>query len=90
MRGGIAYLWDKSGSFEKNCIKGTVELEPLEDRGDIEELKAMIEKHERYTDSAIAQKILSDWSKQITNFIKGMPTDYKRVLEEMASRNIAV
>ena len=67
-----------------------MELEPLENRGDIEELKAMIEKHGRYTGAAIAQKILSDWSNQITNFVKVMPTDYKRVLQEMASRNIAV
>ena len=82
----MGQIWE----LRKNCNKGTVELEPLDNQGDIEELKAMIEKHQNYTGSTVAQKILSDWPNQITNFIKVMPTDYKRVLEEMASRNIAV
>tara|TARA_E500000331_G_scaffold11990_1_gene10932 strand:- start:572 stop:1840 length:1269 start_codon:yes stop_codon:yes gene_type:complete len=90
MSGGIAYIWDRSGNFEKNCNKGTVLLEPLENRADIKELKSMIEKHAGYTGSTIAQEILSDWSNQLSNFVKVMPTDYKRVLEEMASKNIAV
>ncbi len=90
MSGGIAYIWDRSGNFEENCNMGTVQLERLENRADIQELKSMIEKHEGYTGSTIAQQILSDWSSQLSNFIKVMPTDYKRVLEEMASKNIAV
>ena len=90
MSGGIAFIWDRSGNFEKNCNKGTVLLEPLEDRADIKELKSMIEKHAGYTGSTIAQEILSDWSNQLSSFVKVMPTDYKRVLEEMASKNIAV
>ena len=90
MSGGIAYIWDRSGNFEKNCNKGTVLLEPLENRADIKELKSMIEKHAGYTGSTVAQEILSDWSNQLSNFVKVMPTDYKRVLEEMGSKSIAV
>ena len=90
MSGGIAYIWDRSGNFEKNCNKGTVQLESIENRADIKELKSMIEKHAVYTGSTIAEKILSNWSNQLSNFVKVMPTDYKRVLEEMASKNIAV
>ena len=90
MSGGIAYIWDKSGNFEKNCNKGTVLLERLENQADIYELKSMIEKHKGYTGSTIAQEILSDWKNQLSNFVKVMPTDYKRVLEEMAAKNIAV
>jgi len=46
------------------------------------ELQALIEKHYRYTDSAVARKVLDNWEQSLRQFIKVMPTDYKRVLEE--------
>ncbi len=42
----------------------------------------MIEKHLEYTQSVVAKTILSDWENSLGQFVKVMPTDYKRVLQE--------
>jgi len=80
MSGGIAYVWDPEGEFPKQCNTGTFELEDLVSIDDILELKAMIKKHYLYTDSPVAKSILDDWEKRMSEFVKVMPTDYKRVL----------
>jgi glutamate synthase domain-containing protein 3 len=61
---------------------GMVELEPVTADEDIAELKQMIENHLRYTASDVAKRILNDWDGALSQFIKVMPTDYKRVLEK--------
>ena len=35
------------------------------------------------TGSEVAKSILNSWDNEITKFVKVMPTDYKRVLNEM-------
>jgi glutamate synthase domain-containing protein 3 len=50
------------------------------------ELKGMIEKYIRYTNSKEASDILSDWESSKKSFIKVMPVDYKRVLKEQAQK----
>jgi glutamate synthase domain-containing protein 3 len=82
MSGGIAYVWDKNGNFESKCNLGTVELDPVESDEDIAELFELIEHHYIYTKSEVARKILDEWPINLSEFIKVMPTDYKRVLEE--------
>ena len=82
MSGGIAYVWDKNGNFESKCNLGTVELDPVESDEDIAELFELIEHHHIYTKSEVARKILDEWPINLSEFIKVMPTDYKRVLEE--------
>lgn len=80
MSGGIAYVWDPEDEFPKQCNTGTFELEQLVSIEDILELKAMIKKHFLYTDSPVAKGILDEWDKHMSQFVKVMPTDYKRVL----------
>ena len=46
-------------------------------------LKTLIEKHFKYTDSERAQFILANWDKARTQFIKVMPNEYKRALNEL-------
>ncbi len=84
MSGGIAYVWDKASDFENKCNKGTFELESLEVYEDIEELRTLIENHLNYTNSSVAQEILNNWESELKRFKKVMPTDYKRVLKELA------
>ncbi|MDA0979035.1 MAG: glutamate synthase subunit alpha, partial [Proteobacteria bacterium] len=84
MSGGIAYVWDKDGSFERQCNNETFELYPVDRDDDIAELRNLIEKHLEYTGSTVAEKILANWPNELSRFIKVFPTDYKRVLEEMA------
>ena len=86
MSGGIAYIWDKNKTFAPLCNMGMVELESLVAEEDIDELKTMIENHLRYTGSDVAKAALDSWSETIKQFVKVMPTDYKRVLEEMAKQ----
>lgn len=82
MSGGIAYVWDPQGQFDIACNKEMVELENMQADEDIQELHHMISNHLKYTESAIAARILDDWQTSLKQFVKVMPTDYKRVLEE--------
>lgn len=84
MSGGIAYVWDQKGDFRKMCNFETFELEQLIGEDDILELERLIRNHLEYTGSAVAEKILATWEESLQQFVKVMPTDYKRVLLEIA------
>ena len=90
MSGGIAYVYDQDKSFEKRCNLSTFELEKLKVKEDLDELKELLEKHFRYTGSSVAKKILDNWKKETHNFVKVMPTDFKRVLQEMDEQKLKV
>ena len=79
MSGGIAYVWDVSQEFRQNVNLEMVELENLEE-DDLHEVRRMIEEHEGLTGSTVAAGLLGDWKNSKQDFIKVMPTDYKRVL----------
>jgi glutamate synthase (NADPH/NADH) large chain len=49
-------------------------------------LKQLILKHKRYTDSDVAKTILEDWDNQRSKFVKVMPVDYRRALEQMQAQ----
>ncbi|MGB1404921.1 MAG: hypothetical protein ACPG6F_04565, partial [Flavobacteriaceae bacterium] len=86
MSGGIAYLYSEDGTFdEKKFNLEMVELEDLQ-QSDIESLQVLLQNHLDYTKSPKAKTILENWSKSSKNFIKVMPTDYKRALEMMANK----
>ena len=87
MSGGEAFVYDPNKELERKCNLDTFELEELINENDLIGLKELIEKHYEYTDSEVAKNILNDWDNQIDNFVKVMPTDYKRVLEEMNLSN---
>ncbi|MFT7547295.1 MAG: glutamate synthase (NADPH/NADH) large chain [Candidatus Azotimanducaceae bacterium] len=84
MSGGIAYVRDISGDFSTQCNMGTIELEPVTANEDIAELKTLIQRHHKYTESLLAANILNNWTDEVNNFIKVIPTDYKRVLLALA------
>ncbi|MDB4721276.1 glutamate synthase large subunit [Verrucomicrobiales bacterium] len=82
MSGGAAYIWDPENEFPPKCNMEMVELEKVTDDEDIEELQSLIEEHGKLTGSTVANGILDDWENALNDFVKVMPTDYKRVLEE--------
>ena len=82
MSGGIAYIYNNEGNFEENCNSETFELETLLAE-DLNDLKNLITKHGNYTESTVAKLILDNWETESQKFLKVMPTDYKRVLNEM-------
>ncbi|MFW5656647.1 MAG: glutamate synthase large subunit [Bacteroidota bacterium] len=83
MSGGIAYVLDVRGNFNYYCNKGLVELSPVGDRDDINELQQLISNHYNYTRSELAEKILVNWDEYLPRFIKVIPFEYKKVLEEL-------
>ena len=82
MSGGIAFVWDPKEEFSAKCNMGTVDLEPVEEDEDIAELRELIEHHREYTGSSVAERILDSWPEILSEFVKVMPVDYKRVLQE--------
>ncbi|HEY5662561.1 MAG TPA: glutamate synthase large subunit [Ilumatobacter sp.] len=83
MSGGIAYVYDRNNDFDRKVNYEMVDIEQL-DEADRAFLRATIEAHLAYTDSAVAHRMLSGWSVEVSRFRKVMPTDYKRVLSVMA------
>lgn len=88
MSGGIAYVLDINGDFEYYCNKGLVELSPLEDIQDIKELQHLIGEHLLYTKSRLAEKILVNWNEYVRKFVKVIPLEYKKVLQQMKLADI--
>jgi glutamate synthase domain-containing protein 3 len=89
MSGGIAYVWNKDGNFERMCNTETFELERMEVAEDIRELRTLLENHQNYTGSTVAGHILDNWKTELARFVKVMPTEYKRSLAEMAVAKVA-
>ena len=95
MSGGVAYVYDPNKTFKNYCNLSMVTLEKVE-KENIETdkpqhlnlvdeiiLKTLIENHCQYTRSNIANKILNQWDVELENFVKVMPIEYKRALNEM-------
>jgi glutamate synthase (NADPH/NADH) large chain len=80
MSGGIAYVWDRDGTFGANLNGEMVDLEDCDD-DDVAWLEEILTAHSSYTDSAVAGRLLATWPKAASSFVKVMPRDYKRVLE---------
>jgi glutamate synthase (NADPH/NADH) large chain len=59
-------------------------------RYDAERLRILIERHHLHTDSARARALLENWDEAVVHFIKVMPKDYRRALNELeAERRVA-
>jgi glutamate synthase domain-containing protein 3 len=82
MSGGVAYVLDEFGEFEKGCNTSMVLLEQVDAIEDRELLRGLIERHARYTGSARAKHILERFDLFLPRFAKVIPTEYKRVIEE--------
>jgi len=90
MSGGIAYIYDPDNKFPEKCNMGLVGLETVDEIAEKEELYNYIKEHVEVTGSTVGQTILEDWDSIVKNFVKVMPHDYKRVLEENASATAKV
>jgi len=81
MSGGIAYVLDEFGDFAERCNTEKVDLEKVVDDEDRDELRALIEKHHQFTESANAKRVLDGWDAMLPKFVKVYPRDYRRVVE---------
>ncbi|MCB4807061.1 glutamate synthase large subunit [Tamlana sp. 62-3] len=83
MSGGMAFVYDPDNKFVNGlCNTETIEFEDVVGQ-DAEDLKALIEKHVLYTDSNRGKEILENWSTALANFVKIMPTEYKKALKRL-------
>lgn len=89
MSGGIAYVLDVNQDFHSKINMEMVEVSRIEDPTEIAFVRGLIEDHHHYTGSELAARILLDFTRALNHFVKVLPTDYKRVLEEEATKAAA-
>jgi glutamate synthase domain-containing protein 3 len=82
MSGGFAYVLDEDGKFEKRCNLEMVELETLAAE-DAAFVAALLERHHEHTRSEKAKRLLTRWEDTLSKFVKVVPIEYRRVLEEL-------
>jgi len=80
MSGGIAFVLDEASDFKARCNLGMVDLEELVDGEDVELVKDLLARHIRFTQSPVAARLLVDWERSQSRFVKVIPQDYKRVM----------
>jgi glutamate synthase (ferredoxin) len=81
MSGGIAYIFDETGDFPRNCNLEMVKLYPLEDPEEMDEVRELIHRHGLATGSDRSHRIVENWDAMAGKFVKVFPNDYRRVLE---------
>ncbi|MGD0341079.1 MAG: glutamate synthase large subunit [Bacteroidales bacterium] len=90
MSGGIAYVFNEFGNFDYYCNMGMVELSLVEELSEISELTELLNRHYTFTHSKKARMILDDPDKYIPKFIKVVPYDYKKVLQEQKLEELRI
>ncbi len=86
MSGGVAYIWNPNEDFDFYCNMEMVELTLLEDPADRAELLEHIKAHYKHTGSVVAEPMIEDWSKYSKQFLKVMPVEYKKILQQRAKQ----
>jgi len=86
MSGGIAYVLDEEDRLASRCNMELVGFDDF-DEADYIELRDLISEHHERTASSVADRVLRDWDTLRKRFVKVMPHDYKRALEEAAQRS---
>ena len=82
MSGGVAYVYDPRHTFDYFCNMDMVEINLVEDSVSRKELLELVRQHYLHTGSALAGRMLDDWSRVAGDFVQVIPIEYKRVLEE--------
>ena len=83
MTGGVAYVFDEYGTLASRCNQESVELKAPTD-AELEQIRALIEEHVRYTASPRGIKLLYRFAVLSRHFVKVIPTEYERVLQIVA------
>ncbi|MCP5542522.1 MAG: glutamate synthase large subunit, partial [Akkermansiaceae bacterium] len=83
MSGGVAYVYDIDGLFEKRLNKDMVNLYRLIECGDadIALIRTEIGNHVEATGSERGKFLLENWESELPKFFKVFPRDYERMLE---------
>jgi glutamate synthase (NADPH/NADH) large chain len=77
MSGGVAYVLNLR---EGRVNRELVDLMPLREL-DVEIVQELLTRHRRWTESAVAGRLLADWDNVKSQFTLVLPRDYQRVLD---------
>jgi glutamate synthase (NADPH/NADH) large chain len=86
MSGGIAYVLDEMQLFDTLCNLDMVELESVWKPEDKTLLHDLIQRHEKFTRSSRARRVLDAWPDMVGRFVKVIPVDYRMALQRMRAR----
>jgi glutamate synthase domain-containing protein 2/glutamate synthase domain-containing protein 1/glutamate synthase domain-containing protein 3 len=89
MSGGVAFVLDEHQLFDTLCNLDMVDLESLWHEEDEALLRSLITRHQSWTGSERAQRILDNWDEMAARFVKVMPIDYREALERQREREEA-
>ena len=84
MSGGVAYVLDLRPELVNAELVDLLPLRPQDE----EEVKGLLTKHHTWTDSAVAERLLSDWDDARGRFTLVLPRDYQRVLDVRAQAEV--
>jgi glutamate synthase domain-containing protein 2/glutamate synthase domain-containing protein 1/glutamate synthase domain-containing protein 3 len=82
MSGGTAFVLDENQLFDTRCNLEMVDVEQLIAEEDRRFLHRCITRHAQYTGSELARKILGEWEEFLPHFVKVMPLEYRRAMEQ--------
>jgi glutamate synthase (NADPH/NADH) large chain len=86
MSGGMAFVFDKHQALRERCNLAQVELESVVSESDLWLLHTLIDDHARHTGSPLARRLLDHWGLTVSRFVKVMPTEYKRALQQQRAQ----
>ncbi len=90
MSGGVAYVYAPDRKvFEANCNPELVDLEHVTEDDDIVQLRELITRHQVFTGSTVAARMLDHWEASLKKFVKVMPRDYKLAMKELQAEAAA-
>ncbi|MED4205459.1 glutamate synthase large subunit [Neobacillus mesonae] len=86
MSGGTAYVFtDDEKTLKTHCNQEFIDFEIVDDSHERNEVKQLLMKHFQHTGSLKAWKILRQWDQTISNCVKIIPKEYKRIMEAFGS-----
>ncbi|WP_029525957.1 glutamate synthase-related protein [Polaromonas glacialis] len=103
MSGGVAYVYDEDGLFATRCNTSMVSMDKVVltaeqhthdhsdwhgGESDEEQLKRLLQDHNRWTGSKRARELLDTWNVSRLKFVKVFPNEYKRALIERKERRL--
>jgi glutamate synthase domain-containing protein 3 len=84
MSGGLAFVLDEDGAFRRRVNPTMLDQLEALDEGDAIEVRDLVQEHVERTGSPVGRRVLDEWDDLLDKFVKVFPTDYKRVLAELA------
>ena len=75
MTGGMAFIYDSDGSFERNVNPESVFWQRIETDYWEAALKRLVQEHVEQTQSRFAERLLINWGQEISNFWQVVPKE---------------